>query len=195
MKRFLQGLGAGILATTLVFTVAYYTVGNSKMSDKEIMNKARKLGMVQPTEAPLFSDGNKEDITNNEQNQNVGEQQTDNNNAAQDAPQDNQNPEGQPQNNDETEGTSDNSQEGSEEEPPSAPQEDNSDGTVKLTINEGDGATVVSWRLKELGIVSDAMDFDRYLRNNSKSHIIQIGTFELRPGMNYEEVADIISGS
>lgn len=195
MKRFLQGLGAGILATTLVFTVAYYTVGNNKMSDKEIMKQARKLGMVQPTEAPLFSDGNKGEITNNDQNQNVGEQQVDNGNAAQDTPQDNQNPEGQPQNNDESQGASDASPEGNDEEPPSAPSEDNSDGTVKLTINEGDGAAVVSWRLKELGIVSDAMDFDRYLRNNSKSHIIQIGTFELKPGMSYEEVADIISGS
>ncbi len=205
MKRFLQGLGAGILATALVFTVAYYTVGSKKMSDREIINKAQKLGMVQVTEPPLFTDNdNKENETQqnevqpdnvenpNEQGQN-GEQNGDSDGVTQeqeepsegDAVDLNNDSNSSVPENDTAENNGIQNSEGNDT-------EDNN--VVKITINSGDDAIIVSRRLEKLGIISDAAEFDKYLRDNSQSHTIQIGTFDLHPGMTYEEVSAVISG-
>lgn len=69
MKRFFQGLGVGILGTTLIFSIAYYTIGNKKMTDAQIINEAGKLGMVKATEAPLFTDNQGEQTPDDTQQQ------------------------------------------------------------------------------------------------------------------------------
>lgn len=214
MKRFIQGLGVGILATTLIFTVSYYTVGNNKMSDKEIISKAKKLGMVQVTEAPLFNDNSNNEQQNNEQQNNEQQNNEQQNNEQQNneqTVQDNvvteeQNGDviNQNLNNNNEESTENNTAGDSDvtlqnpvaDDASSVPEQadENDDGTISVTISEGEGASTVAFRLQKLGIVSSATDFDKYLRNNSKSHVIQIGTFNLKPGMDYEEISDIISG-
>lgn len=183
MKRFLQGLGAGILATTLVFTVSYYAVGNKKMSDSEIVSRAKQLGMVQPTEAPIFNIDNVDNSDSTEDGNNTE-------NIMQDGSQTEQQNDlsGNENTTDESVMT---------ENMPEIPQDNNQseDGTVQLTINKGDGATAVSWRLQQLGVIGDAVEFDQYLRNNSLSHSIQVGTFDVRAGMSYEEITSIISSA
>lgn len=174
MKRFLQGLGIGIFAATMIFTVSYYAFGNKKMSDSEIINRATKLGMIQPTEAPIISESSGEsvDIQNNADAENAGDLS-----------------EGQAGDIENTV-----SQDIAVTEPLTEPiTEPETDGTIQLTINKGDGATVVSLRLQQLGIITDAIDFDNYLRNISRTHSLQVGTFDLRVGMSYEEIAAIIS--
>ena len=69
MKRFFQGLGVGILGTTLIFSIAYYTIGNKKITDAQIINEAGKLGMVKATEAPLFTDNQGEQTPDDTQQQ------------------------------------------------------------------------------------------------------------------------------
>ena len=46
-KYFLRGLGTGIIFATLVCFVAFNTSGSKEISDKEVIERARKLGMVE----------------------------------------------------------------------------------------------------------------------------------------------------
>jgi len=209
VRRFLQGLGAGVLIATLILTVAYYTGGRNKLSDADIVSRAKKLGMVQPTETPLFNENKETDINSESPKNQEGVNQPDSNAVNSEGeeaqPSENSNPEGeeaQPPENPNPEGGEAQSSENSNPES-QIPVDSystgtdssgiNEDGSVSLVITQGEGATAVSHRLAELGIVSDATDFDNYLRYNSFSHRLQVGTFTLRPGMSYEEITGIIS--
>lgn len=51
IKYFLRGLGVGILVTVLLLFVGTTKVQNQAMSDEEIMNRAKQLGMLTKEEA------------------------------------------------------------------------------------------------------------------------------------------------
>lgn len=72
-------------------------------------------------------------------------------------------------------------------------QDESSGDVVTVTIEKGDGATIVSQKLQNGGVISDAVDYDKYLRDVSKTHSIQTGTFQFRPGMSYEEITAVLS--
>ena len=222
MKRFFQGLGVGILGTTLIFSIAYYTIGNKKMTDAQIINEAGKLGMVKATEAPLFTDGQGEQTPDDGQQQaqpeNGDAQQPDGSDnseqgdaAGSDSQNDNGNPAGENDaadsdnqgdngnadgqndsiNTEQTQPDENNNPEqtAADDAPQSAEGQDESSGTIE----KGDGATIVSQKLQNGGVISDAVDYDKYLRDVSKTHSIQTGTFQFRPGMSYEEITAVLS--
>lgn len=204
MRRFIQGLGAGILIATLILTVAYYTVGKSKISDSEVIDRAKKLGMIQNTEAPLFtdqSDMEKEgNDTQNDSPDGVEPQQQDG--SEQPAGGAEQEGESAPPEGDGSSQQDSGVTQPVENNPPvennqpseSAPDDNaQSQNSHTLEIKPGEEATIVARHLKDIGVINDAADFDRYLRNNSYSTRLQIGTYELRGDMSYEEIASTIS--
>ena len=209
MKRFFQGLGVGILGTTLIFSIAYYTIGNKKMTDAQIINEAGKLGMVKATEAPLFTDNQGEQTPDDTQQQaqpgNGDAQQPDGSDnseqgdaAGSDSQNDNESPDGQNDsaNTEQTQPDENNNPEhtAADSAQQSADGQDESSGdVVTVTIEKGDGATIVSQKLQNGGVISDAVDYDKYLRDVSKTHSIQTGTFQFRPGMSYEEITAVLS--
>lgn len=69
-----------------------------------------------------------------------------------------------------------------------------SEAPVALTIKSGDSSYTVSKALAAAGLVEDAVDFDNYLCNYGYSRKIRTGTYEITPGMSYEEIARMIAG-
>ncbi|MDO5128120.1 MAG: hypothetical protein Q4D54_10320, partial [Eubacteriales bacterium] len=59
LKYFLRGLGSGILFATIIMLAAYLTSGGYKLSDKEIKDRAKKLGMVEATETDAVDKSDK----------------------------------------------------------------------------------------------------------------------------------------
>lgn len=193
MRRFIQGLGAGILIATLILTVAYYTVGKSKISDSEVITRAKKLGMIQTTEAPLFTNQSDKENGDNAAHDNSPE-------GVEPQQEGSEQPEGEGASTEgEGAGQQDSDVEGIQ------PIEDNqsaegahgddaqSQNSYTLEIKQGEEANVVARHLRDIGVINDAADFDKYLRENSYSTRLQIGTYELRPDMSYEEIARKIS--
>lgn len=204
MRRFIQGLGAGILIATLILTVAYYTVGKSKISDSEVIERAKKLGMIQNTEAPLFtdqSDMEKEgNDTQNNSTDGVEPQQQDGSGQPEGGTGqegESASPEGDGSSQQDSGATqpAENNPPVENDQPPESAPDDNaqSQNSYTLEIKPGEEATIVARHLKDIGVINDAADFDRYLRNNSYSTRLQIGTYELRGDMSYEEIASTIS--
>ena len=62
LKYFLRGLGAGILFTTIILTIAHNA--SDKMSDADIIARAKELGMVQDTLFPVTEKDTEDDKNN-----------------------------------------------------------------------------------------------------------------------------------
>lgn len=63
---------------------------------------------------------------------------------------------------------------------------------ITVTINSGDGSDTVARRLAELGVITDAGDFDRYLCENGYDKKLATGNHEINAGAGYQEIAEIL---
>ena len=64
--------------------------------------------------------------------------------------------------------------------------------TITVTINSGDGSDTVARHLAELGVITDAGDFDRYLCQNGYDKKLATGNHEINAGAGYQEIAEIL---
>lgn len=67
--------------------------------------------------------------------------------------------------------------------------------SVTFVISSGQSSYGVSKSLAEVGLIEDALDFDRYLEDNGYSKRISTGTYEIPLGATEEEIAKIITRS
>lgn len=193
LKYFLRGLGAGIIFGAVIMLVAYMTSGGYKLSDKEIISRAEKLGMVMQedqtassgdadgksdittTESPLTEDNSESVTTEVEKEDKTTEEKTTEEETTEEVTEDTVTTEAV-----------------TTEENTSARQ-DGEYTAAKITVVGGMGSEQVAELLEEAGIIKDAADFDSYLNKNGYSTRIEIGTFEVNSGMTYEEIATILS--
>ncbi|MYL33465.1 hypothetical protein GLW08_09225 [Pontibacillus yanchengensis] len=64
---------------------------------------------------------------------------------------------------------------------------------LTLTINQGMYSKSISRKLNEMGLVEDTKAFNQYLEMNDFSRYIQVGSYELKKDMTYEEIANAIT--
>lgn len=62
-----------------------------------------------------------------------------------------------------------------------------------LTISEGMTSKEISNVLEEAGLIEDAEDFNDYLADQDLQRYLQIGSFKLKTGMTYKDIAEIIA--
>ena len=70
---------------------------------------------------------------------------------------------------------------------------DINDEKKQLTINDGDWAGKVSKELEAMGIIDDAVEFDKYLSDNGYSNVINSGTYDVSPDDTFHELAEKIT--
>lgn len=192
LKYFIRGLGAGIVFGTLIMLVAYMTNGGYKISDEEVINRAKKLGMVaaeelndkETSEATTVTEITTEiakisieEVTTEATSEEVSETEA--------------------TTIEETEATT---EEVTTEAPTEAPTEaateastESQPGTVvkaTITVTRGMGSQNVARLLQDAGIVESATDFDSYLIKNGYANRIEVGTYEFTNNMSYQQIAD-----
>ncbi len=64
---------------------------------------------------------------------------------------------------------------------------------VKITVTRGMYSEQVSQMLEDAGIVKDAVKFNAFLMEKGYAEKVEVGEFELSPGMSNEEIAKIIT--
>lgn len=174
LKSFLRGLGIGIFFTTIIMFVAHKS--SSTMTDDEIKNRAKQLGMVATTEensdlSSILNDENTENSTDessSESSETSVEVTTE----------------------DTTEGTTENKT----EDTTAVTTEGSSDSaSKKFTISSGMDSQTVAETLYGLGMIEDAEDFDQYLINNGFSQRIRTGDYTVNEGDSYESIANLIT--
>lgn len=199
MKNFIRGMGVGILVTTIVLGISYMLI-QDKIPDDEIIQRAKKLGMVEQDQTvvrdqPQSESGQAADIT------------------TETPPTDGQTNEAQPQQdtNQPADGQNGNNSEGQQpEETPAQPapavpddgsaaqgmappqSEDSSVQYATVQINRGDDGVTVSQKLQQNGIITDAQDFNAFLSANRLQGNIRQGSFQLQKNMDYQSIVNQI---
>lgn len=203
LKYYMRGLGIGIVVAAVLMGIA---LGGDKerLSDDEIMARAKALGMV---ESSVLADLNKDKETEiNPENDTQSEAEDETQEPSKDEPV--KEPQSEQQTDPEEEQQSepkDEPQTESEKEPQTEPdnqpdteaqnppQEDAQEEYVTLVIERGESSVSVSRSLAELGLVESAKDYDRYLCSNGYDKSIKVGTHKIKVGSTDKEIAEIIS--
>lgn len=214
LKYYLRGLGIGIIVTALIMGI---TAGKETLSNAEIIERARALGMVEQDEGTLLKDiGVKEqDLTAEAPSAASVERQEvstlENSEEILDAfpesdmvePEKTTEPEQIVEPSGQEELADD---DGKVEEPTALPGEETepqqeseeepqgSHESLTLQIARGDGSYVVCKKLEEAGMVESATEFDQFLYQNGYDKKIRAGSFEIPAGADRETIAKIICG-
>ncbi len=180
LKYYLRGLGTGMLMTTLIMVAAYSyrdTTENRKFGSEE-----------QSTENEESSSTSDIDIENSSSTEEMSVDEKDsstNDSSAESSSTEESSTEEQ------------SAEEPSTEEPsteePSTEEQTTEKVKVELIIYSGNTSDVVASRLMELGVISDAADFDRYLCENNLDGRICTGVYTITIGLSYEEIAEIFT--
>lgn len=206
-KYFLRGLGTGIVFTSVICLIAFQSSDSKNISDKEVIERAKALGMVEKeesveevfgTQSLLFE---KEDVVKNitekttaekSSTEQIDKEKNNNNQVKQEKTVENKITEKKVEDKTtEKESTTEESKttENSNEKEADVKQ----NKTVTITIKGGSTSFPVCQKLQELGVIKDATDFDNYLIKHGYANRIRVGTHTLTIGMSYEEIAIAIS--
>ena len=185
-KYFLRGFGIGIIFTSIVCLVAFVQNSDSgKMSDKEVIERAKELGMVEEqSNIKEFFSSDKTSSTEQSDTQETENVTT-----------------GESEDETVTENVATESEEKSEQESSATENIDVTEKsteqptkqTVTITIEGGASSYPICQQLQELGVIDNADEFDNYLVSNGYASRISVGTHTLTIGMTYEEIAVEIS--
>lgn len=85
------------------------------------------------------------------------------------------------------------SQKMSKEKPLNKPEKKVEGKPYELTIEPGMLSSSISKELGQAGLIEDRAAFEVFLKDNSYSRSIQIGTYMLKPDMTFEEIAKKIT--
>ncbi len=167
LKYYLRGLGIGILVTALI--MGFTTRDSRPLTDAEIKAAAAELGMVESDSLRLADLPQEPTPT----------------------PEITPEPTKEPETTPEPEATTESSGEPAKE--PETTQESGTD--ISVTVSAGSGSRTVCNRLEEVGVITDAAEFDKYLCDQGYSKRICVGTFEIPADASWEEIAKIITRS
>ncbi len=177
-KYFLRGLGIGIIFASIVCLMAFQGEVSGQLSDEEIIERAKELGMTEPEDQ--VGDLLKE-------KENTSEQEASRADSGEPAASKEETTEKEAvteqQETTETEQTTEEN----------TADKSSETETVELTIERGSSSYPVCQKLQELGMIRDASEFDTYLVENGYASRIRVGTHKLQKGMSYGEIAEAIS--
>lgn len=198
-KYYMRGVGVGILVCALILIISRMNTG-AVISDEEVISRARELGMIESGEQSLTEATSVSDVTESPQEPSVSASP-----ETTPEPEITASPEetGEPYEDPSPEPSPDASEEPSPEASPEpSPEETPSDEDdplltdlvyVTLTIYGGNSSDTVARRAEELGLVTNAKEFDEYLVSNGYANRIRVGSFQIPLGASYEYIAKAIT--
>ena len=203
LKYYLRGLGVGIICTAIIMGIALSGNKKEKLTDAEIIERARLLGMVMEEESSESDENNNE--KNQSENNKIGEQKSENKILDQQNIMDNKTvkePENQTDKTDESENQIDKTDEPENqtdktdelENTRNQATEKDSQDMVELEIKEGDFSDIVSKKLFEAGLIPDASEFNNYVTKKGVDDSLRIGVYHIPIGSTADEIIEILQG-
>ena len=190
-KYYLRGCGIGILFTAIILMISFRSDKN-QMTDSQVMERASELGMITPEETipetentQVAEPTNTDEITKNSENdkikdsESVSETEEKNTEELEVVP--------------DFDTEDDKKAESKKEDKTSDSKKKQKDEKIVLEIKRGDVCRTIAENLATLGMVEDAEEFRKYMQKNGYDHQINVGSFELKKGMSYEEIAKTIT--
>ncbi|MDE5778621.1 MAG: endolytic transglycosylase MltG [Lachnospiraceae bacterium] len=197
-KYFLRGLGTGIIFASIIFLIVYSGNNQQKMSDAEIKKRAQELGMEEkddPIKDLISTTDSKESSGKSSEEESTDIDSSDKgSDTEEEVKEDNTKEiptEAADDENKSTEETTaqDKAAEVSLKESETKAEEID----IEFSIRKGDTSYPVSLRLKDLGIIDSAEEFDTYLVKHDYANRLRVGDYTLKRGMDYQSIAETIS--
>ncbi len=192
-KYFVRGLGVGIIFGALIMLAAYMTSGKKSISDEEVIARAKKLGMVKESEYVLTGSTDS-DATNKSLDELVQESAEMSATATQETT------EATTEATTEQETTQATTEAATEKATTEATTEKattekpkKEDTKVTITVSGGMSSETISGLLEDAGLVDSASKFNRFLVEKGYDMKLETGSFEIKAGMSYEEIAKILT--
>ena len=184
LKYYLRGLGLGIIFAVIIMTIGFH--GNKQsMSDTEIIEKAKTLGMVEAKKpsGTVADEYNSEKTDQSAANSDDSSQKAE---AEQDSQmQDSQTPQ------------EDTQQEAvvpaADVQPETVAPEDTATTTYTITVTSQDTCRTIAEKLKALGLVDDAEQFRIYMGQKGADHFIADGDHSIPQGASYDDIITILT--
>jgi gas vesicle protein len=191
LKYFLRGLGVGIIFAAIVCLTAYKENTGQELTDAQIIERAKELGMVEEetTVDQLMKEReekstSEEAASQSDTTEEITEEITEETTTEQSDSQ-------------ETDTVSEEDQETTAASTEATTQETDtsSNAGMSVTVEWGTSSYTVCAQLATLGVITDATEFDDYLMEYGYADRIRVGTHPVRMGMTYQELAEAITDS
>lgn len=213
LKYYLRGIAAGVVVSTCILTISHNiemrSIKNATMTDEEIVEAAKELGMVYEEDVTNLSDqSDREPATTNGDSAMYENSVT----TGGDSPyvSDKQVSSNQKQNIEQNKNdTEENKVQTEEDEAKEAESDikatadeivDNANRDleeafeVEITITNGMSSDKVAKQLKEKGIIEDSDEFDKFMMENGYDNKIWVGDHTISSDDTYEEIANKLIG-
>lgn len=213
LKYFLRGFGLGILFTTIMLAISFYLKASdsSVMTDEQIIEQAKKLGMVEKesiteenssseTEQnitsslvlPETSEQESEDLTESSSLEEESMKETETSSQVLQTESVSQEMTTAETTTEET--ITEVTTVEPEETTTQIQEIESNSGTEKviITVESGMSSEDIAIILQEKGVITDASEFNRYLVLNKYANKMQVGTYEIPFGADYKTLAEIL---
>lgn len=222
-KYYLRGIGIGIIFASIIFLIAYRENVPAKMSNEEIVERAKQLGMVEANDPinklidkksdnksdenaseekePAEKVSTEEIKTEAENTEATTEEQTTEATTTEEQTTEEQTTETKTTEVKTTEAKTTEaktteartSEQQAAEKQTTEEKNTKKSKTIEITIARGSSSYPVCLKLKELGLIDDAAKYDDYLIEHGYANRISVGTHKLKMGMSYHDIAELIS--
>lgn len=212
LKYYLRGLGIGIICTAIIMGIALSGNKKETLTDAEIIERAKLLGMVMEEGTKESSEQEPEDKQKEPEQKSLEspepkDNQTEGNNSGEDTPSENDDTKkdsetDKPEDESSSQGTESKEDpqkdEDAAKETSSNPeagqssQQEISQDVVEIRIEEGDYSDLISRKLFQAGLITDASAFDNYLTKNGLDESLRIGVHKIPKGSTQEEIVEIL---
>ena len=198
LKYYLRGLGLGIIFAVIIMMVGYRNHGSS-MSDSQIIEKAKALGMVETENSSEMKTDNKTDNktdekidtsepdtstadTSTDEDTQTGTDNTDADNTTDTAAADTTVPADA--------AATDTTASDAAGTDAAQPQQNT---TFTITVAGGDTCRMIAERLQTAGIIDDAEKFRVYMGQKGVDQFIADGSHEIPYGASYDDIINILT--
>lgn len=206
LKYYLRGLGLGIIMTAVIMGMIW-PKKEETLTDSEIAERAKELGMIEETELAGYleeakaeteervrreaaEEYEKKELAEGENNseENQGENITEPEAEEESELEGSQEPEGMLHDGMDMEETK-------SEEETNEPEKGNSlEGSVVFTVKKGEPPYSIEERLKEGGLIPREADFDKFLVDNGYDRKVVAAEYTIPADADMEMIAKIITG-
>ncbi|MGN6711776.1 hypothetical protein [Anaerocolumna jejuensis] len=190
LKYYIRGIGVGILFTAVIMSVAFHLMPGKELTDAQIKERAKEMGMVESESADSLKD------LLSTPTPTATPTPTDTPTPTETPTPEDKSKEGKGQDSKEKEGAADTKKaedsKDSKDVPASTTKGTSAEDSIEVDIAGGMTSEQVARLLKEKGIVEDSAAFNQYLVINNYTTDIKIGKFQLKAYAAYKDIADLI---
>lgn len=195
LKYYLRGIGIGIIVTAIILSIVNGVSNSSnKMTNPQIVEKAKELGMVTKDEYDIVKqDLNTAKSDIDDLKAELSKADTKEKKESDDGSNDSEETQADAKSTDESKAEKTDNKSSDEEKTNSSDKAKLTDPSqmakdISFTISSGMGSEDVAKVLEQKGIIVSASEFNKYLVESGNANYLQVGEFKADEGESYDSI-------